>query len=454
MADPTGSNAGQLAAPAALKSRFPRDFLWGTATASYQIEGAWNEDGKGESIWDRFSHTPGHIINGDTGDVAADHYHRWLEDIELLKWLGAPGYRFSIAWPRILPEGTGTVNTCGLDFYSRLVDGLLEAGLEPVVTLYHWDLPQALQDRGGWTSRKTSQAFADYAGVVTRSLGDRVRIWATLNEPHISAVLGYRLGIHAPGHTSLEESLAAAHHLLLGHGLALPAIRANSPQAEAGIVLNLTPAYPASDDPADLDLARFMDGDVNRWHMDPLCGRGYPQDMVEDYQAGLEMVRPGDLEIIARPVDFLGINLYSRQVARSPQAQAPQTTFRGEELTDMGWEVYPPIVTDVLTRVHREYGFPGLYITENGAACADEIGPDGEVHDPQRISYLERHFQAAADAIASGVPLKGYMVWSLMDNFEWSFGYAKRFGLVYVDYPTQRRAPKDSALWLKNFMRS
>ena len=365
--------------------------------------------------------------------------------------LGLQAYRFSIAWPRILPEGRDRVNPAGLDFYSRLVDGLLEAGIEPFITLYHWDLPQALQDAGGWPARATTEAFAEYADHVSRRLGDRVKYWMTLNEPFVSAVLGYLRGDHAPGHTDLDESLATAHHLLLAHGWAVPLIRTNSPQAQVGIVLNLGVQAPASSSRADRSAARIADGQLNRWYLDPLVGRHYPADMVRHYGRPMDFVQADDMATIAVPLDFLGVNYYSRNIVRSDQVpeseNAPREVFPNDEHTEMGWEVHPPGLYDVLGRLHFDYQFPALYITENGAAYPDQVGPDGKVHDPQRLSYLRRHLTEAARAIALGVPLRGYFAWSLLDNFEWAHGYTKRFGLIYVDYATQRRAPKTSARW-------
>lgn len=365
--------------------------------------------------------------------------------------LGLQAYRFSIAWPRILPEGRDRVNPAGLDFYSRLVDGLLEAGIEPFITLYHWDLPQALQDAGGWPARATTEAFAEYADHVSRRLGDRVKYWMTLNEPFVSAVLGYLRGDHAPGHTDLDESLATAHHLLLAHGWAVPLIRTNSPQAQVGIVLNLGVQAPASSSRADRSAARIADGQLNRWYLDPLVGRHYPADMVRHYGRPMDFVQADDMATIAVPLDFLGVNYYSRNIVRSDQVpeseNAPREVFPNDEHTEMGWEVHPPSLYDVLGRLHFDYQFPALYITENGAAYPDQVGPDGKVHDPQRLSYLRRHLTEAARAIALGVPLRGYFAWSLLDNFEWAHGYTKRFGLIYVDYATQRRAPKTSARW-------
>lgn len=437
--------------------QFPTNFVWGTATASYQIEGAWNEDGKGESIWDRFSHTPGKVANGDTGDVACDHYHRWREDVALMKDLGVSAYRFSIGWPRLLPAGRGAVAQAGLDFYSRLVDALLEAGITPFVTLYHWDLPQALQDAGGWPNRATTEAFVEYAGLASRALGDRVKHWITFNEPFVSALVGHLEGRHAPGHQDLGEMLATAHHLLLSHGLAVPVLRQNSPGAQVGITLNLSPMYPASPSEADQLWARVQDGVVNRWYLDPLAGRGYPEDVCQHFfNPSMDFVRPGDLERIATPIDFLGINYYTRHIARnetvSESENLPRTELPNPEHTEMGWEVFPNGLEAVLKRVADEYSFPVLYVTENGAAFPDEVSPDGRVHDPRRVAFFQGYLAAAARALAAGVPLAGYFVWSMMDNFEWAHGYSKRFGLVYVDFATGQRTPKDSYYWYKELI--
>ena len=431
--------------------QFPQGFVWGAATASYQIEGAWNEDGKGESIWDRFSHTPGKVQDGDTGDVACDHYHRWEADLDLLKKLGLKAYRFSVAWPRVLPNGRGEANQFGLDFYNKLVDRLLKLNIEPYVTLYHWDLPQKLQDTGGWVSRPVVDAFVEYADIVSRSLGDRVKNWITLNEPWVSAFVGYRDGRHAPGHTDMHEALAASHHLLLSHGLAVPVIRRNCPNANVGITLNLTPQVPASPSVSDRDAANWVDGYINRFFLDPLVGRGYPQDMVNDYGDDMAFVQAADMEAISVPIDFLGINYYTRNIVRSEKISeaenAPRTKVRGGEITEMGWEVYPAGLYKILGRLHFDYDFPAIHITENGAAFNDQVSADGEVHDPARLSYLKRHLEQVHRAIEAGVPVKGYFAWSLMDNFEWGFGYSKRFGLIYVDYETQQRIFKSSAKW-------
>jgi beta-glucosidase len=430
------------------KITFPKDFLWGAATAAYQIEGAANEDGRGPSIWDEFSHTPGKVRNGDTGDVACDHYHRWQEDVELMKQLGLQAYRFSISWSRVLPEGRGRVNEPGLDFYDSLVDRLLEAGIQPYVTLYHWDLPQALQDKGGWPARSTAEAFAEYADIATKVLGDRVVSWATFNEPQVSTDVGHMEGRHAPGHKNVDEKLATSHHLLLAHGLALPIIRANAPKAKVGIVLNVQPHVPASPSAADRDAAWIGDGNQNRWFLDPLTGRGYPQDVIDHFGRPMDFVKEGDLEKISQKIDYLGVNHYFRTVHRSkeiPEAEnEPVTTRVGDDTTDIGWEVYPPGIFEILMRVHLNYHFPEYYITENGCAMPDEVSAEGKVHDPRRVAYYRDYLRQAAKAMDSGLPLKGYFAWSLMDNFEWAEGYSKRFGITYVDFKTQKRIIKDS----------
>jgi beta-glucosidase len=437
------------------KRNFPTDFVWGTATSSYQIEGAWDEDGKGESIWDRFAHTPGKVEDGSNGDVACDHYHRWPEDIALMKSLNMQAYRFSIAWPRILPQGRGHVNQAGLDFYSRLVDGLLEAGITPFATLYHWDLPQALQDEGGWPVRSTGEAFVEYADVVSRHLGDRVKNWITHNEPWCIGFLSHQIGEHAPGHQDWNEAIRASHHVLLSHGWAVPVIRRHSADAEVGITLNFTHAMPASSSAADQAAARWADGYSNRWFTDPVYGRHYPADMVAAYQAqgylpnGLDFVQAGDMEAIAVPTDFLGVNYYTRAVVRNPMVEEnnPQTLFDDLPKTEMGWEVYPEGLYQLLCRLHFEYQVPKLYITENGASYSTEPGADGKVDDQERLDYLRQHFTATHRAIEAGAPVAGFFVWSFMDNFEWAKGYLQRFGIVWMDYETLERIPKESAIW-------
>lgn len=443
---------------------FPKNFVWGAATSAYQIEGAWNEAGKGESIWDRFSHTPGKIKDSSTGDVACDHYHRWADDIALMRSLELQAYRFSIAWPRILPAGRGAINQAGLDFYSRLVDGLLAAGITPFATLYHWDLPQALQDEGGWPVRTTAEAFVEYADVVTRHLGDRVQNWITHNEPWVIALLGHQIGEHAPGWQDWPAALKVAHHLLLSHGWAVPVIRTNSPEAKVGITLNFTPAEPATPSPADLAATRHFDGYFHRWFLDPLYGRHYPADMVAAYTAegylpaeGMTFVEPGDLAAIAVPTDFLGVNYYTRAILSADhQVDAPEHLVfpqQNPERTEMDWEVCPEAFYNLLNRLHFEYQPPQIFVTENGASYSDGPDAQGRIADRRRQDYLCGHLSAAHRAIQNGVPLAGYFAWSLLDNFEWAKGYQQRFGLVWVDYDTQQRLPKDSALWYREVIR-
>ena len=422
---------------------FPPEFIWGAATAAYQIEGAANEDGRGESVWDRFCATPGKVRNGDSGAVACDFYRRYPEDIALMRELGLDAFRFSIAWPRILPEGRGRVNEAGLDFYDRLVDELLANGITPFPTLFHWDTPQVLEDAGGWTNRATAEAFVEYAEAVAARLGDRITHWTTHNEPWVVAWIGHAWGKHAPGKTSDADAIAAAHHLLLSHGWAVEAIRRIVPGAEVGIVLNLEHVDPVSETPADLDAAREMDGTANRWFLDPVFRGEYPADLSERY---VPPVQDGDLEAISAPIDFLGVNNYFRFVVQaSSNGGGPHVVNDPDwERTDMGWEVYPEGLYQLLTRVAREYAPRAMYVTENGAAFGDIRSHDGRVHDLERTAYIESHIDAVRRAIADGVPMKGYFVWSFLDNFEWSLGYSKRFGIVYVDYPTQERVPKDS----------
>ncbi|MGW1050471.1 GH1 family beta-glucosidase [Streptomyces sp. NPDC001118] len=425
----------------------PHDFLWGTATAAYQIEGAVAEDGRTPSIWDTFSHTPGKTANGDTGDVACDHYHRWREDIGLMRQLGVNAYRLSVAWPRVLPGGTGPVNARGLAFYDELVDALLEAGITPSVTLYHWDLPQVLQDRGGWPERDTAFALAEYAAAVAARLGDRVKLWATLNEPSCSAWIGHLEGKMAPGEADLTAAVHASCHLLLGHGLAARAIRAAVPDAQVGIVNNLSTVHPATDRPEDHAAARRHDGHVNRWWLDPVHGRGFPGDMIDTY--GVELpLQDGDLGAIATPLDWLGLNYYfPAYVAAAPDGPAPYARSvrrEGVPRTGMDWEIDAHGIESLLLRLTEEYGARKIYVTENGSAFPDVVRPDGSVDDPERQDYLETHLAACASAARRGAPLAGYFAWSLLDNFEWAYGYDKRFGLVHVDYRTQVRTIKGS----------
>jgi beta-glucosidase len=455
---PTSPPIEPTATPTEPAITFPKDFVWGAATSAYQIEGAWNVDGKGESIIDRFTHTPGHIKNNDNGDVALDHYHRYQEDVALMKTIGLRAYRFSIAWSRVLPSGRGQPNPAGLDFYDRLVDTLLEAGIQPFATVYCWDLPQALQDKGGWTKRSIVDAFVEYADLISRRLGDRVKAWATLNEPSSEAHDGYENGRLAPGHKNAYEAVLASHYLLLAHARALPVIRQNSPQAQVGIVINIIPVYPASASLYDRRAVLAADAYLNRWYLNPLVGRAYPEELIKQNAIDMGFVLGGDLDEMAAPIDFLGVNYYTRAIIRGtsfPKEKNDPITLRaGDEMTDMGWEVYPEGLYDVLGRLHFEFHFPAYYITENGAAYADQLDPNNQVHDPARISYLERHFTQAARAIQAGVPLRGYFVWSLMDNFEWAQGYSKRFGLTYIDYPTLTRVLKDSAHWYHDWIAS
>ncbi|MDP9796891.1 beta-glucosidase [Catenuloplanes nepalensis] len=446
---------------------FPPDFLWGAATAAYQIEGAATEDGRGRSIWDTFSHTPGRTVNGDHGDVACDHYHRLTDDVRLMAELGLKSYRFSLAWPRIQPAGSGRVNQAGLDFYRRLADELLEAGILPWGTLYHWDLPQQLEDAGGWPARDTAARFADYAQLTVDALGDRITNWTTFNEPWCSSFLGYGSGVHAPGVQDGGASVRAAHHLLLGHGLALQAVRASTPEVNLGITLNLYAMAPASDSAGDADAARRIDGLANRFFLDPVLRGEYPADVVEDLAAVSDFahLQDGDLATVNQPLDFLGINYYSRHVVAAPLpgAVAEPSCWPGSEtvrftkrtgvpVTDMDWEIDAPGLVETLRGVAENYPPVPLYVTENGAAFVDKL-VDGEVDDPERVDYFDQHLRACHAAIEAGVPLKGYFAWSLMDNFEWSWGYTKRFGMVHVDYETQTRTPKTSARWYADVIR-
>lgn len=432
--------------------------MWGAATSAYQIEGGRHEGEKGQSIWDRFSDL-GRIA--ESGDVACDHFHRYAEDVALMADLGIDAYRFSIAWTRVLPEGTGRVSHEGLDFYKRLVDLLHEHGITPFATLYHWDLPQTLEDAGGWPARSTVDAFVEYADVTTAALGDRIKHWATHNEPWVTAFLGHLEGVFAPGRTSWADALAAGHHQLLSHGRAIPAIKANVPGSSAGIVLDCRHSYPASDDPADIAANHHFDGFRNRWFFDPVFGRGYPDDMWSSYDAQDRirpgLVQPGDLEEIATPIDFLGLNFYtSVSIAAGGEETEDTGVERGPDppagFTEMGWPIVPGALTEFLERIQEEYDPPEIYITENGASFGD--GPDvhGIVDDQRRIDYLDGHFRAAADAIERGVKLRGYFVWSLMDNLEWAEGFSQRFGLIWVDRATGERTPKRSFEWYRDFI--
>ena len=428
---------------------FPKDFVWGVATSSFQIEGAATADGKGPSIWDRFCQVPGAIADASNGDVACDHYHRWREDLDLIQSLGVDAYRFSVSWPRVQPLGAGAFNAAGLDFYERLVDGLVERGIKPYLTLNHWDLPDALQAGGGWAARDTVHRFVDYAQHVAARLGDRVHAISTHNEPWVVAVLGHEHGNFAPGVKSRATAMQVAHHLLLSHGLALQALRAQGCKSRLGIVLNLSPIGPATSSAEDVAQARLEDGRSVRWYMDPLFKGAYPADVLEYLGADAPDVHVGDLAAIRTPMDFLGVNYYTRSVVSA--AGSWDIKASGKVLTEMGWEVYPEGLTELLLRLHRDYRVPPLYVKENGAAFKDVL-IDGRVHAIARTDYIARHIAAVGDALAQGVPMAGYMVWSLMDNFEWASGYAKRFGIVHVDYATQQRTLKDSARWYREFL--
>ncbi|HEY8552429.1 MAG TPA: GH1 family beta-glucosidase [Thermaerobacter sp.] len=443
-------------APRTDRLPFPEGFQWGAATSAYQIEGSVDADGRGESIWDRFCRQPGRIQDGGTGATACDHYRRYLEDVARMADLGLKAYRFSIAWPRVFPTGAGAVNPRGLDFYRRLVDALRARGIEPVATLYHWDLPQALQDRGGWACRDTAERFAEYAATVARALGDGIRYWITLNEPWVVAFVGHLFGEHAPGIRSWAVALVVAHHQLVAHGLAVRALRAEGGRRfQVGITLDLTAVRPATDAAGDVAAAARFDGWRHRWFLDPVLRGAYPADLWPRL-AGLwqpqRLVRPGDLELARAPLDFLGVNYYSPTLVRHDPQRRPLevgTMPPGGPVTAMGWAIDPQGLTQVLLRVHREYGPIPILITENGAAFPDRWDGGPVVDDPERVAYLDGHVRAVADAIARGVDVRGYFVWSLLDNFEWARGYGPRFGLFYVDYPTQRRVPKTSALWYR-----
>jgi beta-glucosidase len=433
-----------------LLQQFPPDFVWGVATSAFQIEGAAAADGKGESIWDRFCRVPGVIADASNGDVACDHYHRLESDLDLIAGLGVDLYRFSISWPRVQPLGEGAWNEAGLAFYDRLVDGLLARGLAPHITLNHWDLPQALQDKGGWENRDTVQRFVEYAQGIQRRLGDRVAAITTHNEPWVVAILGNEQGTFAPGIKSRRVAMQVSHHLLLSHGLAVRALRADGCKAPLGIVLNMGHSMPATASAADMAKAKLDDAFGRRWYADPLFKGEYPREVIAALGADAPVVHAGDMEVIATPIDYLGVNYYSRAVSSASGHYDAKSS--GLPLTDMGWEIYPEGLTELLLTLHREYKLPDVYITENGGAFKDPVS-DGQVHDADRTDYLRAHIAAVGKALALGVPMVGYMVWSLLDNFEWSSGYAKRFGIVHVDYATQERTLKDSAHWYANFVR-
>jgi beta-glucosidase len=460
--------------------QFPAGFLWGSATASYQIEGAVNEGGRTPSIWDTFSHTPGRVERGETGDVADDHYHRFRDDVAIMARLGLSSYRFSVSWPRITPQVTadslGPVNPEGIGFYSDLVDELLAAGISPSITLYHWDLPQALDDAGGWTSRRTAERFGEYAEVVAAALGDRVPLFITLNEPWCSAYLGYASGVHAPGRTDDAAALSAVHHLNLAHGLAAASIRRAAPAARVALTLNLAWVRPETDSPQDAEAARRVDGLQNRVFLDPVLRGTYPADVQADTAAVTDwsFVQPGDLEVISAPLDVLGVNYYSPTQVRHWTRERPKEhadghgegkaspwiacddvefPFQHGRKTDMGWSIDPRGMTELLLRVAREAPGCEIMVTENGAAFPDVVDEHGRVVDTDRIDYLRTHLAAVHEAIEAGAPVTGYYLWSLLDNFEWAWGYGKRFGIVHVDYDTQVRTPKDSALFYADVIR-
>lgn len=443
-----------------MKNNFPDDFVFGVATSSYQIEGGAYIDGRKPSIWDDFATTPGKVKNGDTGEVACDHYHLFKDDINLIKEMNLSAYRFSIAWPRVLSNTKGTINPKGLDFYDRLIDTMLEQGIDPYVTLYHWDLPMFWQEKGGWLNRDTAYGFRDYAGIMANKFGDRVSHWITHNEMWCSSFLAYQYGYFAPGERDLQKALTVAHHILLSHGLAVDSIRSEGPSdIKVGIAPNYLPAYPCSDSPEDIKAAKTYDGYFNRWFLDPLVGRGYPKDMEEIYKDILPKVESGDMDIIAQDIDFIGVNYYNSNWYRHTEGNPP---FHFEKHQPPGlWktverDVYPQGLYDALDRFDKDYGFKELYITENGAACYDsvETGEDGKefVNDPKRIRFFKEHFAEAEKAVQDGIPLKGFFLWSLMDNFEWAEGYSLRYGLYYVDFKTQKRIAKNSALWVKKFL--
>jgi len=432
----------------ATTSSFPEGFVWGAATSAFQIEGAAFTDGRAASIWDSFCARPGVIVDASNGSVACDHYHRLDEDLDLMRHLGLKAYRFSASWPRVQPEGSGSWNDKGLDFYDRLVDGLLARGIAPYLTLYHWDLPQALQDLGGWTEREVALRFVDYAETLARRFGDRIASIATHNEPWVIATLGHEQGIFAPGLSNRRTAAQVSHHLLLSHGMALLAMRAARVRLPLGIVLNQGPTVPATDTETDRAKAHLEDGRLIRWYMDALFRGRYPTDVLQHLGEDAPQVEEGDMRVVCTPLDFLGVNYYTRSVVGS----GPATPRPGSELTDMGWEVCPQGLTELLLRLQRDYPLPPLYITENGAAYPDRVAASQRVHDPLRIDYLRRHIAALREAIAAGVDVRGYFVWSLLDNFEWTSGYTKRFGIVHVDRETLQRTPKDSAFWYRDFI--
>jgi beta-glucosidase len=436
--------------------QFPKDFIWGVSTSAYQIEGAWNVDGRGASIWDTFSHTPGKTHKGENGDTAADHYHRWPEDLKLMADLGVKAYRFSISWPRVLPNGHGPVNTAGLGFYDRLVDALIENGVTPYPTLFHYDLPQALQDKGGWPNRDTAKYFGDYADIVGQRLSDRATNWITHNEPFVTAVAGHFTGEHAPGIQDPVAAFAAGHHLLLSHGYAAQALRATGRRLNIGIALNLSPVHPATDSEDDRRAATMYDGVLNRLFLDPILKAKYPDDIQSTLGFLFPPAHAEDLPTIAQPLDFVGINYYSRSVVQHdpnfPLIQATPAMPVGNEYSQM-WEIYPPGIYEIIKRVNDEYAPASILVTENGVCVPDGIDFDGRVRDERRIRYLHNHLAQVHRAAVEGIPVSGYFVWSLLDNFEWALGYQMRFGLVHVDFDSQKRTMKDSGRWYGEVIR-
>ncbi len=432
--------------------QFPDDFLWGVATASYQVEGATTEDGRGVSIWDTFSHTPGKTLHGQTGDVACDQYHRYEEDVALMRDLGLGAYRFSIAWPRIFPQGKGQRNPAGFDYYHRLIDKLLAAGIQPMVTLYHWDLPQALQDEGGWPARQTAEYFADYAAECFGELGDKVKFWITLNEPACAAYLGYETGLHAPGIQDMPQAYRAVHHLNLAHGLAVQAYRDTGQNGEIGIAPNPSAVRPATRREEDVLAADRARDKWARMFLGPIFSKGYPQRHLDAYPDCPLPIEDGDMEIIARKIDFLGLNMYTEEAAGHDESHPEKYKIlpNYHPKTEMDWSITPLGIYRLLKWIDKQYDHPTIYVTENGCAMADTLSPDGRCHDADRIDFLKNYLRSCAEAITDGVDLRGYTLWSFIDNFEWSLGYSKRFGIVYCDYVNQRRVPKDSFYYYRD----
>lgn len=429
-------------------------FTYGLATAAFQIEGCIHQDDRVDSIWDSFCRQPGRVLNGDTGEPACQHYIKWEEDLDLLQAMGVDAYRLSIAWPRIQPK-RGEINEKGLAFYEALIDGLLARGIKPFVTLYHWDLPDYLEQKGGWLNRETAYAFAEYAEIVVSRLKSKVSAWATFNEPYCSAFLGYQVGVHAPGFQNPSWAYTAGHHILLAHGLALPIIRKHDPDSEVGIVMNFTPSYPSSDAQKDLEAAKEVDILNVYWFIEPLLKGEYVEGYFDQHPQLMPVIFPGDMDLIKQPNDFIGVNFYSRQVVRAGENAPEIVKQTGNEHTHIGWEVYPDALKYLLTTLHKAYAnLPPLYITENGMAGDDHLDVDSAVNDHQRVHYLERHLSAVGEAMKEGVDVRGYFAWSLMDNFEWAYGYSQRFGLVYVNYETQERTVKLSGQYYSQWIKA